>query len=43
MSGNAILTMNKSRLARNAATDTTRTVDVERVVDNCAVTATFAS
>jgi hypothetical protein len=38
-----MLTMNKSKLARNAATDTTRTVDVERVVDDCVVTATFAS
>ena len=43
MSGNAMLTMNKSRLARNAAADTTRTVAVERVVGSCVVAVKSAS
>ncbi len=38
-----MLTMNKSKLARNAAADTTRTVAVERVADNCVVATKFAS
>lgn len=32
-----MLTMKRSKLARNAAVDTKRTVAVERVVDSCVV------
>jgi hypothetical protein len=43
MSGKAILTMNRSRLARNAAADTLRTVVVARAAGSSVVAVTSAS
>jgi len=43
ISGKAMFTMNRSRLARNPAVDTTTTVAAGRVAAACVVVVTFAS